>query len=392
MVIEVPYRYRDDLGRDRLTVLRYKREVDPHTQHVHWALLPGAWGSVATADEGRVLHLVALGGGTGLPVVLRGLRPFAVPGPVSGNVRTPELSNCRTCPGRVDLTAVVTMADDGGSSGELRRQLGVLPPGDVRNCLLALAPEGAPLSAILGHRFASADGLGGHSLGNLFLAASAQVRGDFVEAIALTGALLGAAGRVLPSTQDPVGLVAEFEDGAVVAGESQIPARRGRIRRVRLAPPDVRPTPQVLDGIASADLIVVGPGSLYTSLLPILLVPGVAEAIRASGAVRVLVANLMTQPGETDGYDVADHLAALQAHAGSNLFNVVLVNEASLREEVRARYAAEGAHPVVFDRARLGPAAPACVVDRLVAAGDLARHDPDRLAHALLATLGLRVS
>jgi uncharacterized cofD-like protein len=375
MVIDFPYKYQDGWGRERVKLLRYQRDVDPHTGHVLWTLLPSDGAIVADSATETRLRVVALGGGTGLPVVLRGLRPFAVPPGDGGR--------------RMDLTAVVTMADDGGSSGELRRQLGVLPPGDVRNCLLALAPQATLLSGVLEHRFEEADGLGGHSLGNLFLAASAQVRGDFVEAIALTQSLLGAVGRVLPCTQDPVVLEAEFEDGTVVAGESQIAARRGRIRRVRLAPPTVRPAPQALDAILSADLIVVGPGSLYTSLLPILLVPRVADGMRASGAVRVLVANLMTQPGETDGYDVADHLAAFEAHAGPGLFDFVLVNRAPLPETVRARYGDEGAHPVAFDSSRLWEGAPVCLLDGLAAEGGLARHDPERLAWALLAVAAM---
>ena len=276
------------------------------------------------------------------------------------------------------------MSDDGGSSGDLRRHLGVLPPGDVRNCLLALSPESSPLSRVLGHRFTSTDGLSGHSLGNLFLAASTQQRGNFMDAIALAASLLGAAGRVLPCTQDPVELVAEFEDGVVVAGESRIPDRRGRIRRVRLAPADVRPAPQVLEALAAADLIVVGPGSLYTSLLPILLVPGVTDAIRASHAVRVLVANLMTQPGETDGYDIADHLAAFETHVGEDFFDIVLVNSEPLGDGMCQRYAAEGAHPVPFDPSRVDGEGLLCVAERLAAEGDLARHDPNRLARALL--------
>ena len=374
-VIEVPYRYQDAWGREQVQILRYARAVDPQTQHVRWTLLPGREQVVPPAAA-PPLRVVALGGGTGLPVVLRALRAYA--------------AAARNGEPRMELTAVVTMADDGGSSGEVSRQLGVQPPGDVRNCLLALSPEGAPLSAVLAHRFESAGGLGGHSLGNLFLAAFSQVRGDFVEAIALTGKLLGAMGRVLPCTQDPVGLVAEFEDGAVVTGESQIPPRRGKIRRVRLVPPGVRPNPQVIEALASADLIVGGPGSLYTSLIPVLLVPGVAQAMRTSQAARVLVANLMTQPGETDGYDLADHLVALEAHAGPDLFQCVLINDAPLRAEVRAQYAAEGAHPVTFDLGRRRPEGPTWLVDRLAADGTLARHDPERLARALLTAAAVR--
>ncbi len=371
-VIEVPYTFKDAWGREQVQILRYARDVDPQTRHVRWTLLPGRENTV----PGPVppLRVVALGGGTGLPVVLRALRRYA--------------ASARNGEPWVELTAVVTVADDGGSSGEVSRQLGVLPPGDVRNCLLALSPEKAPLSAVLAHRFEAAGGLRGHSLGNLFLAAFSQMRGDFAEAVALTGELLGAEGRVLPCTQEPVELVAEFEDGAVVAGESRIPARRGKIRRVRLTPPAIRPNPQVVAALAAADLIVVGPGSLYTSLIPVLLVPGVAEAIRAAPAVRVLVANLMTQPGETDGYDVADHLAALEAHAGPGLFQFVLVNNAPPREEVRAQYAPEGAPPAVLDRRRIGPAGPDCLVDGLMADGGPARHEPERLARALLAAAG----
>jgi len=373
-VIEVPYKFHDAWGREQVQVLRYARDVDPQTRHVRWTLLPGREPTVPGSLP--PLRVVALGGGTGLPVVLRALRRYA--------------ASARNGEPRVELTAVVTVADDGGSSGEVSRQLGVLPPGDVRNCLLALSPEKAPLSAVLAHRFESAGGLRGHSLGNLFLAAFSQMRGDFAEAVALTGELLGAEGRVLPCTQDPVELVAEFEDGAVVAGESRIPVRRGRIRRVRLAPPAIRPSPSVVAALAAADLIVVGPGSLYTSLIPVLLVPEVAEAIRGASAVRVLVANLMTQPGETDEYDVADHLTALEAHAGPGLFQYVLVNSVPPQEDVRARYAAEGAAPVVLDRTRIGPGGPACLADQLAADGAPARHDPERLARALLGAAGVR--
>lgn len=357
-----------------MTILRHEHEVNARTGQVRWQHPPACAEPISPGDD-AVLRVVALGGGTGLPAVLRGLRPHAVAAAGGG-------------PG-VELTAVVTMADDGGSSGELRRQLGVLPPGDVRHCLLALADEAAPLAVLLAHRFVARGGLGGHALGNLFLAASSQLRRDFVEAIAVVGALLGTAGRVLPCTQDPVELEAEFEDGSVVRGESRIPARGRRIRRVRLVPSEVRALPAVLGALAAADLIVVGPGSLYTSLLPVLLVPGLAEAMRASGACRVLVANLMTQPGETDGHDVADHLAGFEAHLGPGLFHAVLVNTAPLAEERLARYGAEGAYPVTLDPARVGPHGPACLTEHLVADGDLVRHDPDRLARALLALVGM---
>lgn len=263
---------------------------------------------VAHRRRGRGLKVVAIGGGTGLPSVLRGLKAY------TGN-----------------LTAIVTVADDGGSSGRLRRELGVLPPGDLRSNIAALADDEDLMTHLFQYRFADG-GLEGHSLGNLLLTALADIAGGMDRAVALTERVLAVEGRVLPATlQDNVTLWAEVRVPGEsvsrrVVGESQIAQTGGHIEHVFLAPDQVRAFPEAVRAILSADLIVIGPGSLYTSLLPTLLVSGIAEAVRASGALCVYVCNVATQPGETDGYTVADHVEALEKHIGRGVFDVVLSN------------------------------------------------------------------
>ncbi len=325
-------------------------------------------------DCGR--RIVAVGGGTGLPTVLRGLRSAYG----ASHDHLPDW-----------LTAIVTVMDDGGSSGRLREQLGVLPPGDIRNCLAALVRQPSTLSRILHDRLPNGDGSLGHPIGNLLLAALTGSEGNFMRAIATLGAQMNITGRVLPATLESVHLTATFEDGIDVRGETAIAARRGRIRRLRLERP-VRPVPDVVESLVNADLIVVGPGSLYTSILPNLLVDGVAATISAVRATRVYVANLMTQPGETDGYSLQDHLRVLREHTGSDLFDYVLVNRAPISPAALAHYAADGARLVelpngILDRGRA----------RIVTA-DLAihtpcgqiRHDPMALGFALTALAGSR--
>jgi len=254
-------------------------------------------------------RIVVIGGGTGLSSLLRGLKEYST-----------------------NITAIVTVADDGGSSGELRRTIGILPPGDIRNCLAALSNDEALLTQIFQYRFSTGAGLNGHTLGNLLITALTDITGSFEEAVAETGRVLAVQGRVLPATLHDVKLVADIESpgevGVVqqVRGESQIPKAAGKVQRVWLEPNNPEAFPPTLQALLSADLIVVGPGSLFTSILPNLLVPDIAEAIRASRALKFYVCNVATQPGETDGFCCGDHVATLETHTGSRLFDIVLSN------------------------------------------------------------------
>ena len=285
----------------------------------------------------RPLRVVALGGGTGLPVVLRALAREVRP---------------RKGRRRVDLTAVVAMSDDGGSSGRLRRTRGLLPPGDVRNCLVALAGARGPLAEVLQHRFGGRGSLAGHPLGNLVLAALTEMHGDFLQAIRSASRLLDTRGTVLPSTVDPVQLIAELEDGRRVVGERRLVREGTRVCRVFLHPSRPAPAEGVLEAIAAADLVTLGPGSLYSSVLPNLLVDGVAEALQSTRARRVLVANLMTEPGETAGMGAVDHLRAVLEHAGP-VVDVALLSSTPLDPTRLCRYARTGAEPVSADLERI---------------------------------------
>jgi uncharacterized cofD-like protein len=320
--------------------------------------------------------MVALGGGTGLPAVLEGLATLAA----EMGEGDPQA-----------LTGVVTVTDDGGSSGRLRQQFGVLPPGDVRNCLVALARQDSPFSALLQHRFDEEPGIAGHAVGNLLLTALTQVTGDFMSAVDQLGAMIGARGRVLPTTMEHVRLRAELESGEMVSGETQIVRQRAPIRRLSLDP-SPRPMPQVLRALVNADAIVVGPGSLYTSVLPNLLVEGVAATIYGVDAVRIYVANLMTEPGETDHYTLDDHLRVIRAHTGFDLFDYILVNRRPIDEATARKYASLGSEPVISDRT-LRHAGRAQVIEADLArefCGSKIRHNPAAVARAVwsLATAG----
>ncbi|MCY0897552.1 MAG: YvcK family protein [Firmicutes bacterium] len=305
--------------------------------------------------------VVALGGGTGLPVVLRGLKEYT--------------SN---------LTAVVTVADDGGSSGRLRGDLGILPPGDIRNCMVALADTEPLMEELFQHRF-SAGELEGHSFGNLFLAAMEQTAGDFVTALRESSRVLAVRGTVLPATLERVTLWAQLVTGEVIRGESRIGKSPAPIAKIGMEPDDATPLAEAIAAIREADLIVMGPGSLYTSVIPNLLVRPITEAIRESRAVRVYVANLMTQPGETAHYTVEDHLEALEKQVGQGLIDVVLMNNESVDATVLENYRKEGAEPVV---SRSGPALRVELVkEPLIAVDGVVRHDPEKLARALLKIL-----
>jgi uncharacterized cofD-like protein len=308
-------------------------------------------------------RVVCIGGGTGLPHLLKGLKKYT--------------SN---------LTAVVTVADDGGSSGRLRRDLKILPPGDLRNCLVALAETEPLMAELFQHRFKGQGGLEGHSFGNLFIAALAEVTGDFGEAIRASSKVLAVTGRVLPVTLDPVRLEAEMDDGRWISGESKITATGGKIRQLRLYPRDARPNPEALDELRRADAIVMGPGSLYTSILPNLLVPGVAEALRRSRALKIYVCNIMTQPGETDGYSVSDHLKALERQTGYSLADYVIANSEQPDSVTLKRYAEKGQAWVELDREVVKRMGLRWVKARLMDKDPdgLIRHHSERLARALM--------
>ncbi len=316
-------------------------------------------------------RIVAVGGGTGLPAVLEGLCAHASD---SGSVGTDT------------VTAVVTVTDDGGSSGRLRREFGVLPPGDVRNCLAALARVDSPFKQLLQHRFDSVEGLEGHPVGNLLLTALTQITGDFGEAVNRLSEMVGLRGRVLPTTGENVWLRAEMESGLVVTGETAIVEKRLKIRRLSLDP-SPRPLPEVLRALVNADGIVVGPGSLYTSIIPNLLVEGIASTIYGVNAVRIYVANLMTEPGETDHFTLDDHLRAIRLHAGFDLFDYVLVNRRPLDVPAIAKYAAQGSEPVKFvTPLRWAGRAQIVECDLAVEYGDRKiRHQPVSVARAVRA-------
>jgi len=292
--------------------------------------------------------IVAIGGGTGLSTLLRGLKTYST-----------------------NITAIVTVADDGGSSGRLRREHGVLPPGDIRNCLAALADEEKLLTELFQYRFTSGNGLTGHSFGNLFLTAMSEVTGDLEQAIAASSRVLAVRGRVLPATLSDVCLWAELDDGRRIEGESNITAAGGKIERVGCLPANPPALPAALTAIAEADLIVLGPGSLYTSVLPNLLVPEIRAAIATARVPRLYICNIMTQPGETDGYSVADHIGAIDAVCGERLFDAVLVARRAPSERALARYAREYSHPVFVDREAI-----AALGRRLVIA-NVMEEDPD---------------
>src|SRR3984957_19267375 len=304
------------------------------------------------------LRIVAIGGGTGLSTLLHGLKRYAHP------------------QRDIDITAVVTVTDDGGSSGRLRREFDVLPPGDIRNCMVALSEDEALLSKLFQYRFTDGRGLKGHSFGNLFLTALTNLTGDFARAVKLSSEVLASLGRIYPSTGAKVSLEAELENGPVIAGETRISKSRSRIKRIRTRPRVCRPLPETLEASEQADVITFGPGSLFTSVIPNVLVKGIPEAIRRSHALRAYFVNLMWQPGETIGFRASDHVAAINQHAGFNLFDVVVVNTRCINVRQRRKYAAEQAQSVVNDVDRMVDMGLHVVAADLLGEGDVVRHDP----------------
>jgi uncharacterized cofD-like protein len=330
-----------------------------------------------TGKPGPELRVVAIGGGTGLSTLLKGLK---------GYVKTPEVASFGQ-PTIRELCGVVTVSDDGGSSGRLRKEFNMLPPGDVRNCIVALSEDEALLSKLFQHRFDKGSGLEGHSFGNLFLAALTEITGDFAEAIRLSSEILLTRGHIYPATMTSVELEARLEDGSRVRGETCITASKGKIRELFLVPPDVEPLPQTLAAIADADLITIGPGSLFTSLIPNLLVRGIPEAILESSAVKVFVCNLMTQVNESLCLTAADHIRALDEHAGVRLFDYALLNRKAASTEMKAKYALEGASQIVVDLEAIEDLGVCPVMGDYLGEGEVARHATDRVAHDLMALM-----
>ena len=328
-----------------------------------------------TARE-RGLRVVAIGGGTGLSTLLKGLKRFVL-GPA-------EILPPADSPIIRDLCAVVTVSDDGGSSGRLRKELNMLPPGDIRNCIVALSEDEALLSKLFRHRFDKGSGLEGHSFGNLFLAALTSLTSDFSEAVRLSSEILVTRGHIYPATTSNIELEALMEDGTRVRGETKITASKGRIRELFLVPPNVEPMPQTLEAIAHADMITIGPGSLFTSLIPNLLVRGIAQAIVESPATKVYICNLMTQANESLGLTAADHIRALNRHAQKQIFDFALINRTPASVELQSKYASEGACQIVNDLDAIEALGVVPVLGDYLDEGGVARHNTSRVARDLM--------
>lgn len=324
-------------------------------------------------DSSPGLRLVAIGGGNGLATLLSGLKLFVD----SGDDRAGRISN---------LAAVVAVSDDGGSSGRIRDELRILPPGDIRNCMVALSEDSHLMARLFKHRFTGDGELAGHSFGNLFLAALSEVTGDFAEAVKISSEILVSKGHIFPATVEDVRLVAELDSGEEVRGESNIGRTGPRIRKIRLDPENCRPLSETLLAIKQADLITVGPGSLFTSLIPPLLVDGISEAIAASGAVKIYVSNLMTQPGETDGFTARRHLEVIADHAPAVTFDHLVLNSEHIKDEQAEKYGGRGARQIgIGDSISPGTIEGVKIIyGNLLDKGKKVRHHPETLARTIL--------
>ncbi|QDI93123.1 YvcK family protein [Salicibibacter halophilus] len=306
--------------------------------------------------------MVVIGGGTGLSVLLRGLKTYSV-----------------------DLSAIVTVADDGGSSGRLRKELNVPPPGDVRNVLVALAEVEPLIERLFQHRFENGEGLSGHSLGNLLIAGMTSITGDFARGISELSAVLNVRGTVLPASNNSIELVARMTDGSVVRGESNIPKAGKKIDKMILDPEFPEALPASIQAIRQADKIIMGPGSLYTSVLPNLLVPGIAEEISRSPADKIYICNVMTQKGETDGFTASDHIKALHAHIGDSMIEQVFTHDGNISSEMIERYAEEGSEAVICDEGSLKSLGLDVVQDDFIHTdGPVLRHNAEKIARMIL--------
>lgn len=326
------------------------------------------------------LRVVTIGGGTGLSTLLRGLKQYApsalcagVPGDAPYPIR--------------DLAAVVTVTDDGGSSGRLRKDFKMLPPGDLRNCMVALSEDEQLMSRLFRHRFQAGGELEGHSFGNLFVAALTEMTGDFGHALKLTGEVLAMRGKIYPATYTNTTLVARMASDAVVRGETNITASKEQIVELSLDPAVVEPLPESLTAIAEADLITLGPGSLYTSLITNLLVEGISGALAAAKATRVYIANLMTQANESLHLSASEHIERIYAHTRQPVFDYALLNTAPVSDALRERYAVQGAEAIEPDEAeiaRIEAMGIRCITGNFAAEGDVLRHDAARVARTVL--------
>lgn len=305
-------------------------------------------------------RVVVLGGGTGLSTMLRGLKKYTR-----------------------NITAAVTVCDDGGSSGKIREELGLLPPGDVRNCLVALADAEPLMKNLIQHRFTNGS-LKDQNFGNLLIAALTEVTGDFSEAVRKASSVLAVKGEVLPSALERATLCAQLADGTLLEGETTIAKSSKPIEKVFLNPSFCAASPVVLEAISNADVIVLGPGSLYTSILPNLLLDGMKEAIRKSQALKIYVCNVMTQPGETTGFKASDHLKALFAHTGENFVDIVIANDRKIHESLLTKYAKSGAEPVLLDMENIKKYTVRVVHDDFVDESDVVRHHSEKLAKAIV--------
>lgn len=318
------------------------------------------------------LNVVTIGGGTGLATLLTGLKEFVRRDPGMGqSIR--------------DLAAIVAVTDDGGSSGRLRNEFQMPPPGDIRNCMVALSEDSKLLSKLFRHRFSGEGELGGHNFGNIFLAALSEITGDFAEAVRLSSEILASKGHIYPATDADVRLAAELDDGSTILGETNIGKAGRRIRRLYLDPAECHPLPPALNAIAAADVITVGPGSMYTSLLPPLLVGGLAKAVAESPAVKIFICNLMTQPGETDGMTARRHLEVVREHIPDLHFQYVIINRRRITDSQAEKYRLEGAEQIGVH----GSIADDCIEGAMVfnadllAEGEMVRHDSAKLALAV---------
>lgn len=309
---------------------------------------------------GRGPKIVTVGGGTGLSVLLSGLKEYTA-----------------------NNTAIVTVADDGGSSGRLRQQFDMLPPGDIRNCLVALADAPALMRDLFQFRFDKASELSGHSFGNLFITAMTRLTGDFEKAIKETSKVLALRGQVIPSTLNNVALVAEYKNGTIVEGEESIPKAHLPINKVSLKPTEPPATPEALKAIQEAQIIVLGPGSLYTSIIPNLLIKEITDTIVNSSAIKVYVCNVMTQPGETDGFKASDHVKTLVAHSHPRVLDYCIVNTGEIPAATLERYEKENSIGVVNDAKTIEDMGYRVIAEDIVTTGDVVRHDPLKLARII---------
>ena len=328
------------------------------------------------SDKSDGLNLVAIGGGNGLSTLLSGLKNY-VDASETNSVWLKKLS------------AIVAVSDDGGSSGRLRDELQMLPPGDIRNCMVALSEDSTTLSKLFQYRFRGDGEIGGHSFGNLFLAALSEITGDFAEAVKISSEILASKGHIYPATNTDVRLAAELNDGTTIRGETNIGKVGNSIKRLKLEPETCHPLPEAISAIYNADIITIGPGSLFTSLLPPILVKGVTEAIAASFATKIFICNLMTQPGETDGFSARRHLEIVREYAENLDFDYVIVNNAPINQEQATRYGSEGAKqigvhhsisPQTIEGAEI-------VYGNLLDDGEKIRHNSEKLAQVVLLCL-----